>query len=150
MKKQRFNWAIWAGFILSVIAFLSYPVLFVKWAITRDFPWASLVLFCIVAGLLFVGLRRGFAVARPRRSKIAATILGTLSVLIFGLFIFMAFIGARWLPASKGAPQTGQKAPAFSLLDTNGKTVSLADLLSAPIEGKPPRGVLLIFYRGYW
>ncbi len=28
--------------------------------------------------------------------------------------------------------------------------VSLNELMTSPINGKAPRGVLLIFYRGYW
>jgi peroxiredoxin len=54
------------------------------------------------------------------------------------------------MPAARGAPRVGQKAPEFALSDTNGKTVTLAELLSTPIKGKPAKGVLLIFYRGYW
>jgi AhpC/TSA family len=100
--------------------------------------------------LLFIGLRRAFSPDRGRLSKIAAPIVATLSVAILALFIFVTFIESRRLPASRGAPQVGQKAPAFSLADTNGKTVSLSDLLASPINGKAPKGVLMIFYRGYW
>lgn len=156
MKIQKINWQIWAGFLLSVIAFLSYPFIFVKFPVTRDFPWVNLLLFALAAALLLLGVRRAFAPDRPRptRSKIAGAILATLSVAVFGFFIFSIFIIARWLPASQGAPQVGQKAPDFTLSDTNGKPVSLSELLSAPITGKAasatPRGVLLVFYRGYW
>jgi peroxiredoxin len=52
--------------------------------------------------------------------------------------------------ASTGAPQVGQQAPAFTLIDSNNKPVTLAQLLSERINNRPPRGVLLIFYRGYW
>jgi peroxiredoxin len=69
---------------------------------------------------------------------------------ILGLFVFIIFIGGRWLPASNGAPQVGQLAPGFSLPDTNGNQVSLDDLLTTPINGSAPKGVLLVFYRGYW
>jgi peroxiredoxin len=57
---------------------------------------------------------------------------------------------ARRLPASHGAPQVGKQAPVFTLADMNGKTVSLSELIASPINGKTPRGVLLVFYRGYW
>ena len=151
---QRFNWQIWAGFLLSLFAFLSYPFLFVRWPVTRDFPWANLVLFGIAVALLLFGVRRAFAVDRPRRSKIVASIVATLGVVILGFFIFAAFILSRWIPAAAGAPKVGQKAPDFSLADTSGKTVSLSELLSTPIKGRAgsanPKGVLLIFYRGYW
>ena len=166
MKTHRLNWKIWAGFLLSLVALFSYPLLFVDWPITRDFPWANLLLFAIAAILLFVGVRRGFAPDRRRLSKIVSSVLATLSALVLGMFIFVAFVASRWLPASTGAPQVGQKAPDFTLADANGRQMSLSELLSAPIRGKignvgglarnegeaqtAPRGVLLIFYRGYW
>ncbi len=154
MKIQRFNWPIWAGLLLSVFALLSYPFVFVRWPVTRDFPWANLLIFGVAAVLLLVGLRRAFAADRRRSSRIVSSIVATFSILILGLFVFSFFIASRWLPASRAAPRVGQKAPDFSLVDTSGKTVSLAELLSAPLDGKAaspsPRGVLLIFYRGYW
>jgi peroxiredoxin len=55
------------------------------------------------------------------------------------------FIGAKRVPASQHAPQVGQKAPDFTLLDSNRKPVSLSQLVASS-----PRGVILIFYRGYW
>jgi len=145
-----FNWQIWAGFLVSVFAFLSYPFIFVNWPITRDLPWANFALFVIAAALLFVGVRKAFKPDRRLISKIAAPALATLSVLFLGFFVFVVFIAARWLPASLGAPQIGQKAPDFTLSDTSNKPMSLAGLLTQPINGKSPKGVLLIFYRGYW
>ena len=135
--------------MISVFAFLSYPLIFVNWAVTRDFPWANIALFVVAAFLLFVGIRRAFAPGRRRLSKIVASLGALLSVLVLGMFILVAFIGSRWLPASGGAPQVNQKAPAFTLIDTNNKPVSLTELLQ-PVNGKPTKGVLLIFYRGYW
>jgi predicted membrane channel-forming protein YqfA (hemolysin III family) len=151
MTLRRINWPLWAGFLLSLVAFFSYFAVFVQFPATRDFPWANLVLFLLAAVLLVIGIRRGFAADRPRRSKIAAVVLTAFSVLIIGFFVFAVLIAARWLPASAGAPQVGQKAPEFTLTDANNKPVSLAELLSTPIDGNtPPKGVLLIFYRGYW
>ena len=147
---KKLNWPIWVGFLLSIFAFLSYPLLFVNWPVTRDFPWANLVLFAVAIILLFLGIRRAFAPGRRRLSKVVGSILASLSVLILGLFIFSAFILSRWLPASTGAPQVNQKAPDFTLSDTNSKPVALAELLTQPINNRPPKGVLLIFYRGYW
>lgn len=150
MKFKGFNWQIWAGFVLSFAAFVSYPSVFVRFPATRDFPWANLVLFLIAVVIVFTGVRRAFASERRRRSKLLATLLATFSGLILAGFIFTFFIAARWLPASLGAPQLGQKAPEFSLTDSNGRQVSLAELLSAPVNGRAPKGVLLVFYRGYW
>ena len=147
---KKFNWPIWLGFLVSVAALVSYPFVFVNWAVTRDFPWANLLLFAMAAALLFIGVRRAFAAGRRRLAKVIAPILATLSVLALGLFIFAVFVASRWLPASQGAPQVGQKAPEFTLTDTSNKSESLAELLSQPIDGRAPKGVLLIFYRGYW
>ena len=153
MNIRRFNWHIWAGFFLSIIAFISYGLFFVNFPITRDFPWANLILCMIAAAFLFVGIRRAFAPDRSRLVKVGSSLLAALSVLIIGLFIFSMFIMARWLPASQGAPRVGNRAPEFTLVDANSKATSLAELLSTPINvanTTKPRGVLLIFYRGYW
>jgi hypothetical protein len=150
MKIPRVNWPIWAGFLLSVFALLSYPFVFVRWPITRDFPWANLLIFAIAGALLLAGVRRAFIPERRGRSKVVSSLVATVGFLIIGFFVFAFFIGSRWLPASHGAPQVGQRAPDFSLADTNGKTVHLSELLTEPIDGKAPKGVLLIFYRGYW
>jgi hypothetical protein len=152
MKLPKLNWPLWGGFLLTLIAFISYFFVFVWFPVTRDFPWANLALFAVAGALLFVGIRRAFRSDRPKptQSKIAGATLTTLSVAIFGLFIFAFFIFARQLPASKSAPQVGQKAPEFALADTNGKTVSLSELLASNEKGQRPKGVLLVFYRGYW
>jgi hypothetical protein len=152
MNTRRFNWPLWVGFLLTLGAFMTYFTVFVYLPATRDFPWANLLLFLLAAVLLFAGIRRGFASGRlhPTRSKIVTSIVGLLSVAVFGFFIFAVFIAARWLPASTGAPQVGQRAPDFTLTDTTGKSVSLSELLSAPLNGAAPKGVLLVFYRGYW
>ena len=152
MNTRRLNWPLWVGFLLTLGAFFSYFFIFVQWPITRDFPWANLLLFAVAAVLLFIGFRHGFAADRPHptRSKIVTTIVGLLSVAVLGLFVFTIFVAGRMLPASHGAPQVGQQAPDFALPDISGKSVSLSQLLSEPVNGNPPKGVLLVFYRGYW
>lgn len=150
MKTRSFNWPLWAGLLLSVFAFVSYFFVFVRFPLTRDFPWANLLLFAGAAALLLAGLRRAFAPGRRAGAKVAGSVAATLGVAIFGLFVFSAFVMARWMPASQGAPAVGQKAPEFSLADTDGRPVSLSELRSTPVNGKPPKGVLLVFYRGYW
>ena len=151
---SRFNWEIWAGFLLAFAASLSYPFVFVRWPLTRDFPWATLALYAVAAVLLVIGVKRAFGPGRSRLAKVGAAILATLSVVIMGVFLFSILIFARWLPASAAAPKVGDPAPQFSLSDATGKTVTLAELLAAPMAGASnatkPRGVLLIFYRGYW
>ena len=129
------------------------PLICEVFPVTRDFPWANLLLFGVAVTLMLFGLRRAFASDRshPLRSKIAGGVLATLSVVILGFFILTFFVLARLMPASHGAPQVGQQAPDFTLADTNGKPVSLSELRSTPLNGAAaPKGVLLIFYRGYW
>ena len=147
---KRLNWQSWAGLVLSLFAALSYPFVFARWPITRDFPWANLALFAVAVVLLLLGLRRAFKPDKGLVSKIfssLATLFG-LSTLVGLLFVF--FVAGTWLPASGGAPQVGQKAPDFTLTDSNHRPVTLAQLLAEPVNNRPPRGVLLIFYRGYW
>jgi len=152
MNVRRINWPLWLGLLVTVAAFLSYFFVFVWFPVTRDFPWANLVLFLVAAVLLFMGLRRGFAAGQPHptRSKIVSTFVSAFSVFVFAMFVFTIFFVGRWLPASKGAPQIGQRVPDFSLPDTSGKQVSLNELMTTPINGNAPKGVLLVFYRGYW
>ena len=149
MNVRRFNWPLWTGFVLTLVTVFSYFAVFVWYPVTRDFPWANLLLFLVAAVLLFAGVRGAFATDR-RRSKIVAAIVTTLGVVVIALFLFSFFVVGRWLPASAGAPQVGQKAPDFTLNGAGGKAVSLNDLLTTPVDGNPPKGVLLVFYRGYW
>ena len=152
MNARSFNWPLWAGFLLTLLATFSYPAVFVMYPVTRDFPWVNLLLFLVAAVFLWKGIRRGFARDRihPKRSKILASIFGTVGFAFIALFLFSFFVFARWLPASTGAPHVGQRVPEFTLSDSNGKQVSLNELLTTPINGQAPKGVLLVFYRGYW
>lgn len=144
MKRNGFNWQIVLGFLLSLFAFASVPMVFSQWSVSTDYRWLSVGLFAIAAILVVVGVRRAFSVGRGKISKITAAILTLLSGAAFGLFVFLAFFMSTWLPKSAGAPQVGQKAPDFTLADTSGKQVSLGETLSKQ------KGVLLVFYRGYW
>ena len=147
---KRLNWKIWAGFVLTLVAGFSYESVFIRWPITRDFPWVNLILFGIALVLLFLGLRRAFKPDKRTVAKIFSSLAAALGLLLVAAFLFSVFVYSRWLPASAGAPQVGQKAPDFTLTDPNNKRVTLAELLSEPVNNKPPKGVLLIFYRGYW
>jgi cytochrome bd-type quinol oxidase subunit 2 len=129
---------------------MSYPTIFVRYPVTRDVPWVNLILLAIAALLAFMGLRRAFASDSTRRRKIIASIAATLTVAVIFFFVAGFMIYPRQMPASHGAPQIGQKAPDFTLPDTNNQPVALSQLLTQPIDGKPPKGVLLVFYRGYW
>lgn len=149
VRNRFLTWPLWTGFLLCVGALFSYPFFFVRFPITRDFPWVNLLLYCVAAALTVAGLQRIFGIGK-RRTRILGSILAAFSALVFALFIFVAFVFPRHLPASSHAPQVGQKAPPFTLTDTSGNSASLSDLLTKPIDGKAPAGVLLVFYRGYW
>ena len=153
--KRRLNWSVWAGFLVSVLAFVSYFLFFAQFPVTRDFPWVNFLFFGAAAVLLIVGLQRAFVSASSYRGKVSGPILATLSAVILGFFCFGVFVESRQLPTADHAPRVGQKAPPFSLLDTNGRSESLSELLSTAIGAssapqRGPKGVLLVFYRGYW
>jgi hypothetical protein len=155
MKKRRLNWSLWAGFLVSAFAFVSYFLFFAQFPVTRDFPWVNFLLFGAAAVLLVVGLQRAFVSSFSYHGKVSGPILATLSAVILGFFCFSVFVESRQLPSAEHAPHVGQKASQFSLPDTNGRLKSLAELLSTPFgapsaPGRVPKGVLLVFYRGYW
>jgi len=152
MNERCRNWHLWAGFLLCLLGFASYPFVFAKFPITRDIPWANFLLFGTGIVLLSVGLKRAFQQSQQYRGKVAGSILGALSLLAFGFFSFIVFHMTRQLPVSAATPRVGQQAPEFVLPDTSSNPVSLSSLLSTPLVNSqaPPKGVLLVFYRGYW
>jgi hypothetical protein len=144
--KRRWNWPIWGGFVVVVAGLFSYEF-FARFPITRDFPWANLLLFGIGIALLLVGLFRAFGRPQVYRGKIFGSIFTTVAVLVVALFSYEFFYVLRQVPASSGAPRVGQLAPDFILLDQSAKPVGLGDLLSGQ---SGPKAVALIFYRGFW
>lgn len=152
---RRWNWRLWVGFVLSLVALLAYPTYITKVSLTRTIFWPSVLLFLVAAVLLVSGLRRAFREPQSYRGKISGPILTTLSVLILGLFGFFNYYVFKNFPAANNAPKVGQRAPDFTLVDTNGKSFSLAQLRSTPMANstgglRPAKGVLVFFYRGYW
>lgn len=119
---------------------------------TRDVPWVSFLLLGTGLAFLFVGLRRAFGQPQQYRGRIAGPILGALSVLFVALLCFVVFYQTRQLPASPGAPKVGERAPEFVLPDMSNPPVSPSSLLFTPFMNSqmPPKGVVLVFYRGYW
>lgn len=139
-----------AGFLLCVVAFLSYPLFFAGFPATRDVPWANWLLFALGLAMLGVGIARAFRQPERFRGKVAGPVFGVLSLAVLGFFVSMTMVMARQLPESAGAPKVGEKAPDFTLPDSNGRPVRLYSRLQQPAGGSPGTWVLLIFYRGYW
>ena len=152
MTPRRVNWLLWAGFVLCLLAFPSYLFFFAGFPGTRDIPWANFALFAVSGGLLFVGVRRVYRHPGQYRGKVLAPIVSVLSLGILAFFGVFVFYLTKQLPASAQAPRVGAKAPEFELPDTQGRPVKLAGLLGTPLGASTsvPKGVLLIFYRGYW
>ena len=143
MNRRR-NFLNWAGFAIVLIALVSYVPFFALFPATRDIPWANYLLFLAGGALLAIGLRRAFRDSAHYRGRISGSILAVLSALLFAFFLVSVTWFGKQIPAPGAALGVGRKAPAFVLLDTSGKQVSSADLL------KNHRGIVLVFYRGYW
>lgn len=153
--KRRWNILVWVGFVVSVAAMLGYAFFFARFPALRNSPGLVLLLSMVGLGMLVAGLRQAFRQPQLYCGKVTGTIFVTLGALLVGGFVFSVYHQARGLPASKGAPQVGAKAPEFALTDQDGKTVTLASLLTSPPSSaaggaNQTTAVLLIFYRGYW
>lgn len=136
---RRFNTPLWSGLILALVGIFSYVFVFVRWPITRDVPWVSFLIFLLALVLMVMGFRRA-------ERKIMPSIVLALGIGLMAFFTIGVMVFTKQLPQSQSAPAVGQKAPGFTLPDTNHQNVALAQLLTAP----GAKGVLLIFYRGYW
>ena len=141
--KRKWNWPIWVGFFVALGGLFSYEF-FVRFPITRDFPWANLLLFGIGGVLLLVGLFRAFGRPQLYRGKIFGLIFTVITLFLFAFFSYEIFYVLRQVPLSVHAPLVGEKAPEFTLVDQDGRSVALGDLLSGS------KAVVLIFYRGFW
>ena len=78
--RRRWNFSLWAGFILVVIGLVSYVPFFALFPTTRDFPWVNLLLFVAGGTLLVSGLRRAYREPQIYRGKILGPILSVLSL----------------------------------------------------------------------
>jgi len=149
MPRQR-NLLPLGGLLLCGIAFLSYPLFFAQFPATRDVPWVNWLLFALGLGFVAVGTVRAFRQPERYRGRIMGPVFGVLSLTVLGFFVFMTMVMARQLPSAADAPKVGEKAPDFTLPDSQGKPVRLSSLLAEPRGGAPGTWVVLIFYRGYW
>jgi peptidoglycan/LPS O-acetylase OafA/YrhL len=142
--RRRRNILNWAGFAVVLVALVSYIPFFALFPATRDIPWANYLLFLIGGALIAVGVRRAFRDPEHNAGKISGSILAALSILLFALFVVIVTYYSKQIPSAESALRVNRKAPPFVLVGTAGKQVSSADLL------KDHRGLVLVFYRGYW
>jgi hypothetical protein len=152
MTTRSWNWRLWIGFALSLVA---AAVCIKFFLVIRAVFWLSLGLFLVAAALLSSGLKLAFKQPQSYRGKVAGPILTALSVGILALFGLGTYLVSKSFPNALNAPKVGEQAPAFKLVDANNHEVSLAQLVSTPIAdassgSRPTKGVLLVFYRGYW
>ena len=144
MMRPRHNVMVWVGFGAALVGFFSYIPIFALFPATRDVAWVNILLFLLAGCLLAGGISRAFRHPDLYRGKISGSIFGVLTVLLFGFFCFGVFYASKWIPSAAGALQVGQHAPDFTLASAGGQPVTLSKLLN------DHRGVVLIFYRGYW
>ena len=107
MKRKR-NWPIWVGFVIAVSGLFSYA-LFAQYPITRDFPWANLLLFAIGGALLSVGLFRAFGRPKVYRGKIFGPIFTVIALFLFSFFSYEIFYVLRQVPLSAQAPHIAKR-----------------------------------------
>src|SRR5437763_1682523 len=101
---RRLNWPLWLGFVITIFAFVSYLPPFVRFASTRDTPWATYLLFAI--GLLLVAI----GVARSPRK------IGASTVAVFSLAL------AAFLAVSEAAATAScTRAPAWEVATSRGR-----------------------------
>jgi hypothetical protein len=132
------------GFAIILVALVSYIPVFALFPVTRDIPWANYLIFLIGGALLAAGVKRAFSDPEHYRGKISGSILASLSVLLFAFFVVSITYFSKQIPSAETVLTVNQKAPPFVLVDTAGKQVSSVDLL------KDHRGLVMVFYRGYW
>jgi hypothetical protein len=146
--KRHPNSALWLGLLITVLAVLS-NLLYFSQVPAAAVPWLNLALPAIGLIFLLIGLVRAFGHSQIYRGKIWGSIAAGLAALFLAASAWF-FIQVRNVPRSAGAPRVGQRVPDFTLPDSNGQPVALAQLFAASSGMPQPKAVLLIFYRGYW
>src|SRR5260370_23766341 len=89
--KRCWNLSLWAGFLLVVAGVLSYIPIFALFPITRDFPWANLLLFLAVGVFLGPALLRPSQDAGIHLCQIFRSILTPPPLALVGFVLFRVF-----------------------------------------------------------
>ena len=147
--QKRTHWAVWLGLLLTVLGLAGNAVSFDTLSSTA-FTWLIMAVPVLGAMFLVLGVVPAFRQPQAYRGKLWGSILAALSLLLCAASVLL-FVFTRQLPSSRGAPQVGRRVPEFTLPDSSGQPVSLSQLLAGTSGATPPpKGVLLVFYRGYW
>lgn len=146
---RRRNGAIWLGLLLTALGPLSGALEFLGFP-AAPLTWISLVLPMIGSALVVFGLWRAFRQSEIYRGKVAGSIVAVVSLLLLAGSIKLFSIARQLPPKAAGSPQIGERVPDFTLPDSEGHLISLAQLISGAAGGAAPKAVLLVFYRGYW
>ena len=134
----------WLAPLITFGGFISYFLVFAKYPTLRDFPWVNLPLVLIGAGLAIGGLMRAWKDARWGK-RVFYLFSAGFSVVVAGFLVLYVFVISNQMPEAAIAEEklvAGVVAPAFTLANANGETVSLSDF-----AGKK---VVISFYRGFW
>jgi hypothetical protein len=121
------------GLGFAVLGVGTYALLF-RLAVVRNHPAVY------VAGFALATALTALALLRSRRWPVALAFALSLALLLAGSWF--NFVLAR-VPAAPTALRVGERAPDFTLSDSAGRPVALADF-----RGRKP--VVLVFYRGAW
>ena len=152
-QTRRRKSALWTGAVLMLLAVLSNVLFFIKAPAQHAIPWLNLLLSVAAVVVLALGIKRAFSQPDVYSGKVSGSVLTGIAVLLLAVTVF-GFYSARHLPSNAEAPRVGQRAPEFTLADSTGKTVTLAQLITEPIQtsvgARPTKAALLVFYRGYW
>ena len=114
--KKSWNWPLGIGFLFALAGFFSYTF-FAQFPITRDFPWANLLLFAAGGILLVLGLFRAFGKPRVYRGKILGPILAILGLLMFGFFSYVLLCAAAG-PAFDRSAASRRKSSRVHLVES--------------------------------
>jgi hypothetical protein len=148
-SEKRGNRVLWLGLLLTVLGPLSNGLYFLGFP-AAAVVWITLLLPAIGMVLLLIGVRRAFGQSSVYRGKVWGSLAAGLSVLVLAASVGFFFLSRRLPQPSAGTPPVGQRAPDFTLPDSEGHPVSLSQVLAGSNAGAPPKAVLLVFYRGYW
>ena len=141
---------LWLGLLITVVGVLSNWLYFLGLPGQELFPWINVLIPASGLIVLLVGVWRAFVSPETSGGKILAPVFAILAAVVLGGSV-LGLHHARDLPGASGAPRVGEKAPDFTLANTNGQATSLSQLLTESMSNSaPPKAVLLVFYRGYW